>query len=275
MGAPMMRIGNVEIMAVQDAGPKAPLRALFPNQTADDWEPHKHWNSPDGQLCDLSITQFVVRSDGKTILIDTGIGAKDRAFFPNGRLPEALVEAGVALDAIDIVACSHMHIDHIGWHTTKQGDGYVPTFPKSRLVFVEEEWRYWTGPEGRDQPHIVDCVLPIKESADIQLVGGEHQLTDEITLFPAPGHTPAHSVFLIDSAGERGIIWGDLCHHPAQVSELWSPVFDMDPVRSRESRERVLQRIEDEDRRVVAGHFPYPGFGRIERVEGKRHFRAL
>jgi glyoxylase-like metal-dependent hydrolase (beta-lactamase superfamily II) len=275
MGAPTMRIGNVEIMAVQDAGPKAPLKALFPHCSDADWEPHKHWNTPDGQFCDMSITQYVVRSGGKTILIDTGIGAKDRPFFPNGRLPEALPEAGVPLDSIDIVACSHMHIDHVGWHTTKQGDAYVPTFPKSTLVFVKDEWEYFTGPEGREQPHIVDCVLPIKDSADIELVGSEHQLTDEITLFPAPGHTPAHSTFLINSAGERGIIWGDLCHHPAQVTELWSPMFDLDPVQSRESRDRVLQRIEDEDLRVAAGHFPHPGFGRVERVDGKRYWRGL
>ena len=275
MGVTTIKIGNVEITAVQDAAPKAPLRALFPDRTAEDWEPHKEWNSADGQTCDMSITQFVVRSGGKTILIDSGIGDKERPFFPKGRLPEALAEIGVRPEDIDIVACSHMHIDHVGWHTTKVGDKFVPTFPKSKLVFVKDEWDYFTGPDGREQPHIVDCVLPLKDVADIELVGGEHKLTDDITLVPAPGHTPAHSAFAIVSAGEAGVIWGDLCHHPAQVTELWSPVFDLNPVLSRESRDKLLQRIEDENMTVLAGHFPHPGFGRIERVAGKRYFRAL
>jgi glyoxylase-like metal-dependent hydrolase (beta-lactamase superfamily II) len=118
-------------------------------------------------------------------------------------------------------------------------------------------------------------VLPLKDAVTIELVDREHHLTDDITLVPAPGHTPAHSAFAIMSGGAAGIIWGDLCHHPAQVTELWSPMFDMNPALARESRDRVLQRIEDEKMQVVAGHFPYPGFGRIERVDGKRWWRAL
>ncbi|MEK7693339.1 MAG: MBL fold metallo-hydrolase, partial [Chloroflexota bacterium] len=77
------------------------------------------------------------------------------------------------------------------------------------------------------------------------------------------------------SAGEAGVIIGDVCHHPAQVTEGWSPVFDMNPVLSAESREKLLQRIEADRMTVIAGHFPHPGFGRIVRTEGKRYWRAL
>ena len=70
------------------------------------------------------------------------------------------------------------------------------------------------------------------------------------------------------------MIIGDVCHHPAQVTELWSPVFDMNPALARESREKLLQKIEDERMAVIAGHFAHPGFGRIVRVEGKRYWRA-
>ena len=104
---------------------------------------------------------------------------------------------------------------------------------------------------------------------------GEHKLTDELTLLPTPGHTPAHISVAIVSAGEAGVIIGDVCHHPAQVSEGWSPVFDMNPALAMESREKLLQRIEDERMTVIAGHFPHPGFGRVVRVEGKRFWRAL
>ena len=75
----------------------------------------------------MAITTYLVRSAGKTILIDTGIGAKDRPFFPKGRLPDALADIGVRPDDIDIVANTHMHIDHVGWHTTQQGESFRPT----------------------------------------------------------------------------------------------------------------------------------------------------
>jgi glyoxylase-like metal-dependent hydrolase (beta-lactamase superfamily II) len=99
-------------------------------------------------------------------------------------------------------------------------------------------------------------------------------LTDEITLIPTPGHTPSHVSVAIVSAGEAAVIIGDVCHHPAQVTEGWSPLFDMNPVLAQESRERLMARIEGERMQVIAGHFPHPGFGRIVRAEGKRYFRA-
>ena len=274
--AERIKIGNVEIIAIQDCSAQAPWSVMFPHQTQEQWDPYAEYLTPDKKQLTLSISSFVVRSGGKTILIDTGIGNKSRPFFPDGRLPDALRDEGIKPEEIDIVACTHMHIDHVGWHTTKTAAGeFVATFPNSKLVFVEAEWNFFTEPEfAKDQPHIQDSILPLKDTADIQLVDGEHRLTDDITLVPVPGHTPAHSAFAIISAGEAGVIWGDLCHHPAQVTELWSPVFDMNPVLSRESREKLLQRIEDERMQVIAGHFPFPGFGRVVRVDGKRTWRA-
>ena len=273
-----IRIGNVEITAVADAsGLTAPCNLMFPNVDATAWQPHREFLSDDGSSMNLSITSYLVRSDGKTIIIDTGIGAKDRPFFPNGRLPDALAEIGVTPDSIDIVANTHIHIDHVGWHTTLRGEAYVPTFPRAKHLFNKDEWEYFTNPEvanAAGQEHVVDCVLPLRDNADIDLVGAEYQVTDEITLLPTPGHTPAHQSFIISSAGETGIIWGDVCHHPAQVTELWSPIFDMDPPLAQMTREKVVRRVEEEKLRLVAGHFPFPGFGSIVRVDGKRYWRA-
>jgi glyoxylase-like metal-dependent hydrolase (beta-lactamase superfamily II) len=273
-----MHIGNVEVLAIKDSFLNGPCRVMFPQIAEDAWLPYRRSLSDDGKHLPLSITCYLVRSSGKTVLIDTGVGAKDRPFFPNGRLPEALAEAGVRTDEIDIVANTHMHVDHVGWHTTLAGEAYAPTFPKSKIVFNKTEWEYFTSPEIAYAPgneHIVDCVLPLRDTADIGLIEGEHKLTDEITIVPAPGHTPAHQCFAILSGGEAGIVWGDICHHPAQVTELWSPVFDTNPALAGKSRERVLTRIEEEKMRLAAGHFPFPGFGNITRVDGRRLWRAL
>jgi glyoxylase-like metal-dependent hydrolase (beta-lactamase superfamily II) len=278
MSGNSIRIGNVEITAVADAsGLSAPCNVLFPAIAEEAWKPHGEHLSPDGKSLFISITSFLVRSGGKTILIDTGIGAKNRPFFPNGRLPDALAEAGAPPDTIDIVANTHIHVDHVGWHTTLVGETYVPTFPRAKHLFNKKEWEFFTDPASEipmGNAYVVDSVLPLRDAADIELVEGEHRLTDEITLLPTPGHTPAHQSFVVRSAGEAGIIWGDICHHPAQVTELWSPVFDMDPQLATKTREAVLRRIEDENLRLVAGHFPFPGFGSIVRVDGKRYWRA-
>lgn len=279
MGGNSIRIGNVEIIAVADAsGLSGPCQMLFPQVEAGAWTPHAEHLTPDGKSMSMSITTYVLRSGGKTILIDTGVGAKPRPFMPIGRLPEALVEAGVPLESIDIVANTHMHVDHVGWHTTQQGEAFLPTFPSAKHVFNKAEWEYFTSDVVANDPqnaHIRDCVLPIRDAVDIELTGDEHALTDEITIVPSPGHTQAHQSFVVRSGGEAAILWGDICHHPAQITELWSPIFDMNPDQARATRDRILQRIEDENLRLVAGHFAYPGFGNVVRVDGKRYWRAL
>lgn len=279
MPSNVLRIGNVDITAIIDAEASAPPSVLFPSVAADDWAPYHHLLADDGKTMKLTISAHLVRSGAKTILIDTGIGAKDRAMFPNGRLPDALREAGVKPEDVDIVVATHLHVDHVGWHTTAEGDGCRPTFPRAEIIFNREEWEFFTEPVQAAKPdmhYIRDCVLPLKDSPRLQLVDGEHKITDELVMLPTPGHTPAHVSIGIASAGEAGIIIGDVCHHPAQLMQTgWSPVFDMNPVLSAETREKLVQRIERERLAVAGGHFAHPGFGRVVQVEGRRTWRAL
>ncbi|MBF6599403.1 MAG: MBL fold metallo-hydrolase [Dehalococcoidia bacterium] len=273
------RIGNVTITALVDTRTKGPCTLLFPGVPAEAWEAHRAHLIDDPPNVPITITSYLVRSSGKTVLVDTGIGAKDRSLARNGRLPEALTEAGVRPDEIDIVLATHMHIDHVGWHTTAVGEAFLPTFPKARHVFHRREWEHWTPTDVAHAPgneHIVDCVLPLEETAAIELVDGEQALTDELTLLPTPGHTPGHVAVAIASAGEAGVIIGDVCHHPAQMVETgWTPLFDANPLLASGSRAALMQKIEDERLLVAAGHFAHPGFGRLVRVDGRRSWRAL
>ncbi|HYM15861.1 MAG TPA: MBL fold metallo-hydrolase [Dehalococcoidia bacterium] len=278
MPSNVLQIGNVQITAVLDASASVPASVAFPATAPDQWAPYpQHW-SGERHVLPLSMTSFLVRAGGKTILIDTGMGAKDRPFFPNGRLPDALAEAGVSVDDIDIVAVTHIHVDHVGGHTKRAGDAWVPAFPKAKHLFVQQEWDYWTQPDVANapaNPYVLDCVLPLDGAVDIDLVSSDHRLTDEITLLPTPGHTPAHTSYLISSAGQSAVILGDVAHSPVQVTENWSGIFDLDPVMAATTRDALMRRLADEGHLLAAGHFPHPGFGRIVQVEGKRHWRAL
>jgi glyoxylase-like metal-dependent hydrolase (beta-lactamase superfamily II) len=271
----VMRIGDVEVMALIDCEAKAPCAALFPSIAKDAWEPYRELLVDDCTSMQLTIPTFIVRSGGKTILIDSGVGAKDRGWLPNGRLPDVLSEINVRPEDIDMVMATHIHIDHVGWHTTSDGaGGWRPTFPNAVHVFAKDEYDYFTQPDVANDPRfpwVNDCVQPLTDRVKLELVSSEHRLTDELTLVPTPGHTPAHSAVAIMSGGESAVIIGDVCHHPAQMMETaWSPVFDMNPVLASESREKLMQRIENERMRVIAGHFAHPGFGRLVRVDGKR-----
>jgi glyoxylase-like metal-dependent hydrolase (beta-lactamase superfamily II) len=273
-----LRVGNVEILALTDATASVAPSVIFTRLSDADWQPFRHWLDQRGDI-PLRIPSFVVRSQGKTILIDSGIGAKNRQYFPNGRLPDVLAEQSIRPDDIDVVMATHIHVDHVGWHTTTRGDEFIPTFPNATYVFHEDEFRFFTSPEQVGLPqhdYVRDCVVPLTDHPRLSLVDGEHKLTDELVLMPTPGHTPAHVSIAIMSAGEAAVLIGDICHHPAQLIETsWSPVFDMNPVLAAETREKLVRRIEDERLTVIAGHFPSPGFGRVVKVNGRRTWQSL
>ena len=272
-----MTVGNLEIVSLLDSSFDAPCAGLFPKVPAEAWNDHAE-HVTDGKL-KVSISSFVVRGGGKTVLVDTGLGKKDRGFFGNGRAMDSLAGLGVRPDDVDLVLATHIHIDHVGGHTVVAGEGYAPAFPKARYVFTRAEWDYWTAPDvasAPGNPYVRDSVLPLDGAADVELVDGEHRLSDEIALIPTPGHTPAHTSFLVSSGGEAAVILGDVAHSPVQVTETsWHDAFDLDPEKAAVSRERIFDRIEREGWRVAGGHFPHPGFGRVVRVENKRYFRAL
>lgn len=274
MNTNVMRVGNVEITALIDAELTVPWTVLFPTLSQDRWEPFCGFLTDGCTSMSLTIPTFILRSGGRTMLVDSGMGAKNRPTLPNGRLPEAMKEIGVRPEDIDLVMATHIHFDHVGWHTTAKNGGFAPTFPNAAYVFNRAEFDYWTAPDVANAPgneYVVDCVLPLKDQARIELVDGEAKLTDELILIPTPGHTPAHSAVAIMSGGESAVIIGDVCHHPAQVTETgWSPVFDYNPALSAESREKLMQRIENDRMKVIAGHFAHPGFGRLVRVDGRR-----
>lgn len=272
-----MNVGNVEIISLFDSSFEAPCAGLFPKVPAEAWNDHAEHVS--GGKLNVSISSFVLRASGKTVLVDTGLGAKERPFFGNGRIMESLSALGIRPEDVGLVLATHIHIDHVGGHTIASGEGFVPAFPKARYLFTRAEWDYWTAPDVANQPgnpYVRDSVLPLDGAADVELVDGEHRVSDEIALIPSPGHTPAHTSFLISSVGEAAVILGDVAHSPVQVTETsWHDAFDLDPEKAAVSRERIFDRIEKEGWRAAAGHFPHPGFGSIVRIENKRYWRAV
>ena len=273
----IMTVGNVEIISLSDSSFDAPCAGLFPKVPAEAWTGHAEHVS-DGKL-KVAISSFVLRASGKTVLVDTGLGAKERPFFGNGRIMESLGDLGIRPDDVGLVLATHIHIDHVGGHTIAAGEGFAPAFPRARYVFTRAEWDYWTAPDVANHPgnpYVRDSVLPLDGAADVELVDGEHRVSDQLALIPTPGHTPAHTSFLISSGGEAAVILGDVAHSPVQVTETsWHDAFDLDPEKAAVSREAIFDRIEKEQLRVAAGHFPHPGFGRIVRIENKRYWRAV
>lgn len=128
-------------------------------------------------------------------------------------------------------------------------------FPNAEYLFGREEWDFWKNEEvdpfGREARG--DSIEPIIESGLAQLVETDHRVTSEVSLVPTPGHTPGRVSVLIESAGERAIITGDLFHHPAQFAHpTWQDVADVDTAHAADVH-GPLQRRNARARRSRAG----------------------
>ena len=232
------------------------------------------WLTPfldaEGKLV-LSMHALVVESRGQTVLVDTCIGNDKPRSYPRWNLMQTdfldrFQAAGFALDRVDTVLCTHMHVDHVGWNTRLVGGRWQPTFNRARYLFAEDEWAYWKDEPQEYGPVIEDSVQPVFDAGLADLVEHDHRITDEVWLEPTPGHTPGHVSVHISSRGEEAVITGDMIHHPCQIAyPQWSSTADWDQQASAETRDQFLKRYADGPVLVIGTHFAAPTAGRIVR----------
>jgi glyoxylase-like metal-dependent hydrolase (beta-lactamase superfamily II) len=275
----VVTIGSVQITALLDAPFLQNPKVLAPEH-ADELAAEYRDALDQRGLFTGAVTCYLIRSAGRLILVDTGIGPRKRTGFPAGHLDDALREAGISPDEIDVVVHTHLHGDHVGWNTYDTEDGRIEVFfPKARFVIQQAEWDYWMTPEMLAEPRsaaLRECIEPLRNSGRIQFTRGEETFGEHLVFISAPGHTPGHVAVGIADASERGIIIGDASHHPFHVAHPdWVTPLDWDARQAAASRDRIFNLAADERRLVLGGHWHHPGWGYIVRLDGKRMFRAL
>jgi glyoxylase-like metal-dependent hydrolase (beta-lactamase superfamily II) len=222
----------------------------------------------------LCFQSYVVKTPHHTILIDSCIGNdKPRPQRPKWNMKtddtylRGLNAAGFAVDDIDFVMCTHLHVDHVGWNTRLENGRWVPTFPKARYLFAKQEYDHWFAENAKAEiPPFADSVLPVVEARRHELVGNDHQIGDHVRILPTPGHTPGHIAITMGRGKDDAVFSGDLMHSPLQTlyPEL-SIKFDVDPAAAAKTRRSLLERYCDTDTLCCTAHFPSPSVGKIKR----------
>jgi glyoxylase-like metal-dependent hydrolase (beta-lactamase superfamily II) len=273
---------------VESEGPLLSPFEIFGDCTQAHLDANREWLVPRFQdvasgLLTITIQSFLVRQRGLTILVDScGGNDKERArpHFHRQRGPwlDTLRATGVAPEDIDIVLCSHLHVDHVGWNTRLENGRWVPTFPNARYLISRREWDHWQAAGAaaltRTGDYITDSVLPVFAAGQAELVGDEHSIASEISVEPAPGHTPGQLMVRLGAGREQAILSADLMHHPLQVRfPEWSTRFCTDPAQARATRIAFFNEHAGSGRLVFPAHFPSPTGGTIER-DGQ-HFRFI
>jgi glyoxylase-like metal-dependent hydrolase (beta-lactamase superfamily II) len=257
-------VGSVELVPLVDAiGELGELAELFPDTS--DWAPYRElypetfadsrWRIP--------CTSYLLRSGDATVLVDTGVGPAGlwgwNAEFEEGLLP-ALEEADVSPGDVDVVFLTHLHVDHVGWNTDRDG---ALVFSNARYI-AHRDGIAFAGNSGR--PHIERTIL----SVEFQEIEGESVIAEGVTAFPLPGHFPGHMGLRIDSEGERAVLIADTAVNPMLLDEPdRTYISDGDAAACAETRRALLPELLDRDVLTVCGHYPDGGIGRVVTREGR------
>src|SRR5690606_12712449 len=203
----------------------------------------------------LSVQPLLVRDGSRVLLFDTGAG--DVEWARGGRLPASLRAAGVEPSQVTDIFISHRHADHVGGLLAADG---APAFPNATVHLTTAEW---AGIQAdADDAALAAAIAPRVAAFE----PGTELVPGMVTAVVDDGHTPGHSAYLITSGNERLLYIGDTAHHfvvSVQRPE-WTVDYDMDAPLAQKRRRELLQRAADENTRVYAAHFPFPGLGRFK-----------
>ncbi|WP_179867942.1 MBL fold metallo-hydrolase [Rhizobium anhuiense] len=221
---------------------------------------------------DTAVNAWIIDTGSRVILVDAGSGTV--AGPTMGRLLENLEAAGYKAGAVNALLITHLHIDHVSGAADEQGKA---VFPNATMYAAKADADFWlndatqaTLPEEQDNfvKFAKDGVAPYAAASRFVTFSDGDVLEDGLlTVVAFPGHTPGHSGFRLERAGETLLFWGDIAHLPAvQLAHASATIsLDIDPAQAVASRERALKLATDTGWLIAGSHAPFPGIGRVRK----------
>ncbi len=277
------RLGALDLAVLSDGTFYLDAGATFGLVPRVLWEP---FAGPldDMHRLSLGLNSLLLRSEGRLILIETGVGDKPGGWraqsspAADGNLLSDLASIGVQPEEIDVVINTHLHADHCGWNTRRDGDEVVPTFPNAEYVVMRAEWEAAIAPNERTRAtYIADNLKPVEEQGRLRLLDDETKITDEVVVVPTPGHSAGHASIAIASGGETALYIGDIAQVAVQLERTaWVSAFDILPLVSLETKRRLVEQAIADGSLIISVHAPFPGLGHMRRTpEGYRHWEPI
>ncbi|WP_285599544.1 MBL fold metallo-hydrolase [Kineosporia sp. NBRC 101731] len=282
---------------IEWSGALGTVDVLFPSVPGDLWRQHESWLEPDflnaatGEW-QTNAQTWVLRSAGRTVLIDTGLGSEEPREAGvleerGGDFLDRLAQAGVRAQDVDLVINTHLHSDHVGWNTRLADGEWVPTFPNAQYLISRADFDFWNPVNGHTPASVFQSaddiraafnhrILPIHQAGQAVLWEGDsHRIDEDLVLELAPGHTPGSAVLRLESGTDRALFVGDLVHTPLQLIEPDHEICTSeDQVRAARSRRRVLEQAAATNSLVVPAHLGGAGAAEVTQSDGTFSIRG-
>jgi len=272
------QLGDFRIHALHGGSQRLDGGAMFGVVPKPLWE--KRIPPDERNRIPLAMRCLLVETPDALVLIDNGCGNKEPDKFKDiygidnsasdpsvhpTRIEEALDFLGFSVDDIDVMIDTHLHFDHAGGNTRRTADGeLVLSFPRAGYVVQKGEWEWAHVRNERIQasylPHNFD---PVMAAGKLDLLEGDVEVLPGISVLHTPGHTPHHQSVLIRSAGETACFLADVMPTSAHLPLPWIMGYDVEPLRTLESKRTLLARARAEQWLLVFEHDPAVAWGRL------------
>ncbi|MEP6559341.1 MAG: MBL fold metallo-hydrolase, partial [Burkholderiales bacterium] len=277
VGYHRLKVGNVEVIALSDGtiGLDTKLLQTKDRHTLDAALAFAYVASP----LDTSVNAYLIKLSGKLVLVDAGTGTLFGAAL--NKLPASLRAVGVEPEQITDVLVTHLHTDHTGGLT----DGPKRLFPNAVIHLDQREIDFWLNPvneakaEQSAKPFFQQArasLEPYLQAKQVQAFDGATDIFPGMRSVPAPGHTPGHSFYRLESQGSTLMFWGDVMH----VADVQLPDpsvaidYDVDAKAAVAQRKLAFADAAERGYLVAPAHMAFPGVGHL-RSDGKGGYRWL
>lgn len=243
----MQKLGRFELHAVSDGFFRLDGGAMFGIVPKVVWE--KVTEVDARNRIRLSLSCLLIRTGRRNILVDTGIGTKHDAKFVEmfgiehpPTAPESLKRLGLSVEDVDAVVMSHLHFDHAGGATVREGGEVRPTYPKATYFIQRGMWEEAQIPNARTKgSYLPDDFLPLEMHGRLKLIDGEFEIEPGVLCRKTGGHVKNHQVVFVESEGRKAIYWADLLPTSNHVRPAWTMGYDLYPHEVADIKERWLR----------------------------------
>jgi len=217
---------------------------------------------------ETSVNCFVINTGSKLVMIDAGAGS---LFGPTlGKMLASLKASGYQPEQIDEIYITHMHADHVGGLVS---NGKL-VFPNAVVRAGKADADYWLSKENLDKaPDAMKdffrgaqaSLNPYVAAGKFKPIEGEVELVPGIRAIPANGHTPGHTIYEVQSNGQKLVTWGDLMHIAAiQFPDPSVTVqFDSDAKKAAAARKKAFAEAAKQGSFAAVAHVSFPGIGQL------------